>query len=38
MKIILVVDDDVTLVESLIELLEAEGYRIVSAKNGKGHP
>src|SRR5712692_2502901 len=35
MKIILVVDNDVTLVESLIELLEAEGYRVVSAKNGK---
>ncbi len=35
MKTILVVDDDDLLVESLTDLLEVEGYRVVSAENGK---
>ena len=34
MKTILVVDDDDLLVESLTDLLELEGYRVVSAENG----
>ena len=35
MKTILVVDDEYALVESLTDLLEEEGYRVVSAANGK---
>jgi CheY-like chemotaxis protein len=35
MKTILVVDDDYLLVEALTDLLELEGYRVVSAANGK---
>ncbi len=35
MKTILVVDDEYALVESLIELLQSEGYRVVSAANGR---
>jgi len=35
MKTILVVDDDYLLVESLTDLLDMEGYRVVSAGNGK---
>ncbi len=35
MKTILVIDDEYALVESLIDLLEGEGYRVVSAANGK---
>jgi CheY-like chemotaxis protein len=35
MKTILVVDDDDLLVESLTDLLELEGYGVVSAQNGK---
>ena len=35
MKTILVVDDDDLLVESLTDLLEREGYRVVSADNCK---
>ncbi len=34
MKTILVVDDDYLLVEALTDLLELEGYRVVSAANG----
>ncbi|MBD3345584.1 MAG: response regulator [Chitinivibrionales bacterium] len=33
-KTILLVDDDVAFVHSVIDLLEAEGYRILSAHNG----
>lgn len=35
MKTILVIDDEYALVESLTDLLEEEGYRVVSALNGK---
>jgi CheY-like chemotaxis protein len=35
MKTILVVDDEFALVESLADLLEDAGYRVVSAANGK---
>ena len=35
MKTILVVDDDYLFVEALTDLLELEGYRVVSAANGK---
>ena len=35
MKTILVVDDEYALVESLSELLQEEGYRVVSAGNGR---
>ena len=35
MKTILVIDDEYALVESLTDLLEEEGYRVVSAANGK---
>jgi CheY-like chemotaxis protein len=35
MKTILVVDDEFALVENLTELLQDEGYRVVSAANGK---
>jgi CheY-like chemotaxis protein len=35
MKTILVVDDDDLLVQSLTDLLELEGYRVMSAENGK---
>jgi CheY-like chemotaxis protein len=35
MKTILIVDDEYALVENLTELLQDEGYRIVSAANGK---
>jgi CheY-like chemotaxis protein len=35
MKTILVVDDECFLVESVSALLEIEGYRVVSAANGK---
>ena len=35
MKTILVVDDEYFLVETLSALLETEGYRVVSAANGK---
>jgi CheY-like chemotaxis protein len=35
MKTILVVDDEYALAEILTELLQAEGYRVVSAANGK---
>jgi len=35
MKTILVVDDDDLLVQSLTDLLELEGYRVVSTENGK---
>jgi CheY-like chemotaxis protein len=35
MKTILVVDDEYALVESLVELCQDEGYRVVSAANGK---
>ncbi len=35
MKTILVVDDEYALVENLTELLQDEGFRIVSAANGK---
>ena len=35
MKTILVVDDEYALVESLTELLQEEGYRVVSAGNGR---
>jgi CheY-like chemotaxis protein len=35
MKTILLVDDEYALVENLIELLQEEGYRVVSAANGK---
>ena len=35
MKTILLVDDEYGLVESLTELLEDDGYRVVSAVNGK---
>src|SRR6266852_6179662 len=35
MKTILVVDDEYFLVETLSVLLETEGYRVVSAANGK---
>lgn len=35
MKTILLVDDEYALVESLTELLEDEGYRVVSAANGE---
>ena len=34
MKTILLVDDESALVETLTELLEGEGYRVVSAANG----
>jgi CheY-like chemotaxis protein len=34
MKTILVVDDEYALVEGLVELLQDEGYRAVSAANG----
>jgi len=33
MKTILVVDDEYALVEALVELLQEEGYRAVSAAN-----
>jgi CheY-like chemotaxis protein len=35
LKTILVVEDDYLLVEALTDLLELEGYRVVSAANGK---
>ena len=35
MKTILIVDDEYALVENLTELLQEEGYRVVSAANGK---
>jgi CheY-like chemotaxis protein len=35
MKTILVVDDEYGLVETLSELLQSEGYRVVSAANGR---
>jgi two-component system response regulator VicR len=35
MKTILVVDDEYALVESITELLQEEGYRVVSAGNGR---
>jgi two-component system response regulator VicR len=35
MKTILVVDDEYALVESLTELLQDEGYRVISAGNGR---
>jgi CheY-like chemotaxis protein len=35
MKTILVIDDEYALVESLTDFLEEEGYRVVSAANGK---
>ena len=35
MKTVLVVDDEWGLVESLIEMFEANGFRVVSASNGK---
>lgn len=35
MKTILVVDDEFSLVESLAYLLQHEGYRVISAANGK---
>lgn len=35
MKTILLVDDEYGLVETLTELLEEEGYRVVAAANGK---
>jgi CheY-like chemotaxis protein len=35
MKTILVVDDEYALLENLTELLQDEGYRVVSAANGK---
>lgn len=35
MKTILLVDDEYALVESLTDLLQDEGYRVVSATNGK---
>ena len=35
MKTILVVDDEYALVENLTELLQEEGYRVLSAANGK---
>ena len=35
MKTILVVDDENVLVETLTELLEFEGYHVVTAGNGK---
>jgi CheY-like chemotaxis protein len=35
MKTILVVDDEYALVETLTDLLEQEGYAVVSAANGK---
>lgn len=35
MKTILVVDDEYALVENLAEMLADEGYRVVSAANGK---
>ncbi|MGA7124624.1 MAG: response regulator [Polyangiaceae bacterium] len=35
MKTILLVDDEYALVESLTELLQDEGYRVVSAANGE---
>ena len=34
MKTILVVDDEYALVETLADLLEDEGYRVISAANG----
>jgi CheY-like chemotaxis protein len=35
MKTILLVDDEFSLLENLTEMLEDEGYRIVSASNGR---
>lgn len=35
MKTILVVDDEYALVENLVELLQDEGYRALSASNGR---
>ena len=35
MKTILVVDDDADIAEALVEFLVGEGYRVVSAGNGK---
>jgi CheY-like chemotaxis protein len=35
MKTILLVDDEYALVENLTDLLQEEGYRVVSAANGK---
>ena len=35
MRTILIVDDEYAIVESLAELLRDEGYRVVSAANGK---
>jgi CheY-like chemotaxis protein len=35
MKTILLVDDEYALVEALTEFLQGEGYRVVSATNGK---
>jgi len=35
MKTILIVDDEFALVESLADLLQDEGYRVVSAANGQ---
>src|ERR1700733_8505632 len=35
MKTILLVDDEYALVDSLTELLQNEGFRVVSASNGK---
>jgi DNA-binding NtrC family response regulator len=35
MKTILLVDDEYALVETLTELLQDEGYRVIAAANGK---
>ena len=35
MKTILIVDDEYSLVETLTDLLQDEGYRVVSASNGE---
>jgi two-component system response regulator VicR len=35
MKTILVVDDEYALAETLVELFDDEGYRVVAASNGK---
>lgn len=35
MKTILIVDDEYALVETLTELLQHEGYRVVTASNGR---
>jgi DNA-binding response OmpR family regulator len=35
MKTVLIIEDEVTVRESLVDLLEIEGFRAIAANNGK---